>query len=283
VKQDSRLRKAAKGIPPIYWLAGLAKYARFRMELSRENRTYRSANSSKTPPPILRYRVHRAFDEDSYVRNGRTISQCLAGAFGANGVHLKNLTILDFACGPGRVINEFSGFTESCALYGSDIDAEAIAWAQSNLSDVALFSTNMATARTRYASDMFDAIYCVSLFTHLDEQAQDEWLGEMARLLKPNGVFITTTHGCCAMDSCTPRELADLQRDGIVYRVDRKGKFKVDGLPDFYQTTFHAVDYVKKHWGRFLSVVDHIEGGLNGHQDIVVMRKSRVGAGYNPQ
>jgi hypothetical protein len=78
------------------------------------------------------------------------------------------------------------------------------------------------------------------------------------------------------MDSCTTHELAELQRDGIVYRVDRKGRFKVDGLPDFYQTTFHTVDYVKKHWGRFLSVVDHVEGGLNGHQDIVVMRKSAV-------
>jgi ubiquinone/menaquinone biosynthesis C-methylase UbiE len=279
VRLDSRLRKAAKNVPPLYWLGGLANYAKFRMALSRENKTFRSGNPSNLPPPILRYRVQRLFDENSYLHNGRTIAQSLAGALVANGVELKNLTVLDFACGPGRVISEFAGISESCALYGSDIDAEAIAWAQSNLSDVAHFSTNACNAPTSFASDMFDAIYCVSLFTHLDEQAQDEWLSEMARLLKPNGVLVTTTHGRFTLDSCTPRELADLQRDGIVYRVDRKGKFKVDGLPDFYQTTFHTADYVKKHWGRFLPVVDHVEGGLNGHQDIVVMRKSGIGVG----
>jgi ubiquinone/menaquinone biosynthesis C-methylase UbiE len=275
---DSRLRRVAKNIPPLYWLGGLANYAKFRMALNRENTIFRSGNPSNLPPPILRYRVQRLFDEHSYLHNGRTIAQALAGAFVANGVELKNLTVLDFACGPGRVISEFAGISESCALHASDIDAEAIAWAQSNLSKVAHFSTNTCNPPTRFASETFDAIYCVSLFTHLDERAQDEWLREMKRLLKPNGVFVTTTHGRFALDSCTPAELAGLQRDGIVYRVDRKGKFKVDGLPDFYQTTFHTTDYVKAHWGRFLSVIDHLEGALNGHQDIVVMRKSGIGA-----
>lgn len=120
---------------------------------------------------------------------------------------------------------------------------------------------------------MFDAIYCVSLFTHLDEPAQDKWLAELARILKPGGIFVTTTHGRLATSSCTLAELADLQRDGIVFRVDRKGRFKVDGLPDFYQTTFHTADYVKAHWGRFLPVAAYNEGGIAGHQDIVVMRK----------
>jgi 2-polyprenyl-3-methyl-5-hydroxy-6-metoxy-1,4-benzoquinol methylase len=269
-----RLRQMAKRIAPLYWLAGAVNYVGFRVQLARANRVDPGVAARGLPPPMLRYRVHRAFDSASYLANGRNIARCLVETLGAHGVVLKHLTVLDFACGPGRVISELAGATESCTLHGSDIDAEAIGWASENLSSLARFSTNAAATPTAYASDMFDVIYSVSLFTHLDAPAQDEWLAEMRRLLKPGGVLLATTHGRFTTDSCTPAEIACLQRDGIVYRTDRKGRFKVDGLPDFYQTTFHTVDYVQRHWGRYLAVLGHIEGGLNGHQDIVVMRKS---------
>ncbi|MEO8809644.1 MAG: class I SAM-dependent methyltransferase [Rhodanobacter sp.] len=273
----SRVRRAAKRIAPLYWLGGAMNYAGFRVQLARANRTDPGA-ASGLPPPMLRYRVHRAFDSASYLENGRSIAQSLVDVLRAHAVALKNLSILDFACGPGRVISELAHATESCTLYGSDIDSQAIAWASDNLSSFARFSTNATSAPTDYASGMFDVIYSVSLFTHLDVSAQDEWLAEMQRLLKPGGMLLATTHGRFTTDSCTPAELDHLRRDGVVYRTDHKGRFKVDGLPDFYQTTFHTADYVKRHWGRFFSVIDHIEGGLNGHQDIVVMRKAVVSA-----
>lgn len=268
-----RARQVAKRITPLYWLAGAIKYLGFRRELAHANRVDPGEAALGLPPPMLRYRVHRAFDSASYLANGRSIAQCIVQTLGAHGVALKYLTVLDFACGPGRVISEFAGATESCALYGSDIDAEAIGWASENLSTKARFSINGVATPTAYTSGMFDVIYSVSLFTHLDARAQDQWLAEMQRLLKPGGVLLATTHGRFTTDSCTPAELALLVRDGIVYRTDRKGRFKFDGPPDFYQTTFHTVDYVRRHWGRYLPVVEHIEGGLNGHQDIVVMRK----------
>jgi 2-polyprenyl-3-methyl-5-hydroxy-6-metoxy-1,4-benzoquinol methylase len=276
-----RLRQVAKRIAPIYWLAGLLNYAGFRIRLARANRMDPGDGPSRLPPPILRYRVHRAFDSASYLHNGRAIARCLVDALSAQGVVLKDLVVLDFACGPGRVIGELASAAESCTFYGSDIDAQAIGWASEHLSSLARFSVNTTSAPTAYASAMFDVIYSVSLFTHLDAPAQDEWLTEMHRLLKPGGVLLATTHGRFTLDSCTPAERASLQRDGIVYRTDHKGRFKVDGLPDFYQTTFHTVDYVRRHWGRHLPVVAHLEGGLNGHQDIVVMRKPAV-AGNRP-
>ncbi len=273
---DSKLRTLARRLPPLYWLAGLVNYLRFRRGLAREEQVYRAGGEVKLPPPLLRYRVHRAFDAASYVRNGQIIAQALADALHDVGIELCDLDVLDFACGPGRVICDFQAHTRGCRLYGSDIDAEAIAWAQSHLADVASFSINRANAPSNFADNQFDVIYCVSLFTHLDERSQDEWLREMARILKPGGVFVTTTHGAPTLGSCTAAERAQLQREGLVYRVERKGRFKVDGLPDFYQTTFHTRAYVAAHWGSILPIVQHIEGGLNGHQDIVVMRKSSL-------
>ncbi|MEO8779344.1 MAG: class I SAM-dependent methyltransferase [Rhodanobacter sp.] len=275
MKGARRWRQAAKRIVPLYWLVGLWNYAGFRVRLARANRMDPGGGVPPVPPPMLRYRVHRALDSASYLANGRSIARCLVDVLSAQGVALKHLVVLDFACGPGRVIGELASAAESCTLYGSDIDRQAIAWATENLSSLAHFSVNSTAAPTDYASAMFDVIYSVSLFTHLDAPGQDEWLAEMRRMLKPSGVLLATTHGRFTLDSCTPAERVALQRDGIVYRTDHRGRFKLDGLPDFYQTTFHTMEYVRQHWGRYLPVVAHIEGGLNGHQDIVVMRNPR--------
>lgn len=268
-----RLRQLAKRVAPLYWLVGAARYAQFRLRLARANRVDPGVPALGLPPPMLRYRVHRAFDSASYLANGRRIARCLLDTLAAHGMLPERLVVLDFACGPGRVIGELAAAANSCDMHGSDIDAEAIDWAQKNLSAVARFAINTPATPTAYPSGMFDVIYSVSLFTHLDAPAQDEWLAEMARLLKPGGLLLATTHGRSTTGSCTAAELAMLARDGFVYRTDRKGRFKVDGLPDFYQTTFHTVDYVRQHWARHLVVVEHIEGGLNGNQDIVVLRK----------
>lgn len=268
----SQLRRYGKRIPPIYWLGGLVNYLGFRRALRREQRAYAAIERPLSPPPMLRYRVHRALDEASYLANGKLIARTLAECARAHGVTAEGLTVLDFACGPGRVVGEMKGLTRNCRFHGSDIDEEAIAWARANLSQIAQFQTNSPAPPTRYPDGMFDLIYNVSLFTHLDEPSQNAWLAELARILKPGGTLLTTIHGRHTYASCTPEELRQLDEHGIAFRVDHKGRFKLDGLPDFYQTTFHAKDYVARVWGRYFRVVDHVEGGLGGHHDIVVLQ-----------
>src|SRR3546814_10794163 len=96
-------------------------------------------------------------------------------------------------------------------MHGSDIAAEAIDWAQKNLSAVARFAINTPVTPTAYPSGMFDVIYSVSLFTHLDAPAQDEWLAEMARLLKPGGLLLATTHGRSTTGSRSEEHTSELQ------------------------------------------------------------------------
>jgi ubiquinone/menaquinone biosynthesis C-methylase UbiE len=222
---------------------------------------------------MLRYRVNGTLDEATYLHFGRYIASQLVQCLSAHGVALDNATLLDFACGPGRVATEVKALVPSCRLHGSDIDRDAIGWAQEHLRHVGNFAVNDPTPPTRYPGAFFDVVYSVSLFTHLDERSQEGWLEELARILKPGGVLIVTTHGKFALESCTDAELDELGRRGIVYRVGRKGRFKLDGLPDFYQTTFHTREYVSRAWSRHFDVVDHIEGGLGGHQDLVLLRR----------
>jgi hypothetical protein len=54
--------------------------------------------------------------------------------------------------------------------------------------------------------------------------------------------------------------------------VGHKGRFKLDGLPQRYQTSFHTREYVGRVWGHWFDILEHAEGGLHGHQDVVVLR-----------
>lgn len=266
-------RAAARRIGPLYWLVGAARYLAFRWRLRTENRRHATQGEPGIPPPMLRYRVHGALDAASYEAAGRSIAARVVELFARHGVALAHATVLDFGCGPGRVAAEVKRLAPGCRLHGSDIDPEAIAWATEHLASVGSFRVNAPEPPSGYATASFDAAYAVSLFTHLDEAAQLGWLAELARIVRPGGWVIATLHGARARTSCTGEELRRLEARGIAFRVDRTGRFKLDGLPDFYQTTFHSREYVMRAWSQALEVVGYVEGGLDGHQDAVILRR----------
>jgi SAM-dependent methyltransferase len=181
--------------------------------------------------------------------------------------------VLDFGCGPGRVTAPFKRLLPASRLHGSDIDREAIDWARANLGAIAAFASNAAVPPLPRADGSFDLVYAVSVFTHLDEPSQLRWLAELARILVPDGWLIATVHGALAQASCSPRELERLGAGGFWYRIGRRGRFKLDGLPDSYQTTFHTRDYIERRWQGDFELAQYLEGGIAGHQDLVVLRR----------
>lgn len=226
---------------------------------------------------MLRFRVHGALDEESYVGVGQAVARVIAAELERVHVSLDGLLLLDFACGPGRVMAALAGLTTNCRFDGCDIDQEAISWAQRNLGEIGRFQVNGSDPPSPYPDGTFDVIYTVSLFTHLDEASQFAWLAELGRVLKPGGYLVATLHGAYALASCSTAERSSLARRGYHFRVDHKGALKLYGLPDTYQTAFHTKEYVAREWSRYFAIVGHREGGLHGHQDVVVLKKTSAG------
>jgi SAM-dependent methyltransferase len=227
------------------------------------------------PPPALRYRVHGAFGQDVYRQVGQAVAESIVGIWRRYRSEKEHPLVLDFGCGPGRVATEVKGRLPAAQLQGCDIDREAIEWAASHLADIGTFRQSPSLPPTHYADDSFDLVYSVSVFTHLDENQQILWLEELARLVKPDGLVIATVHGIAAQTSCSSSEMERLQSYGFAYRVDRKGLFKLDGLPDCYQTSFHSRSYVERVWGRRFEILDYAAGGLMGHQDLIVLKRPK--------
>jgi SAM-dependent methyltransferase len=236
----------------------------------------RNENVSRTslpvPPPLSRFRVHGALDLESYLRVGETCANDLKHLLALIDQNLYSFNnILDFGCGSGRVTRYFHNRPDSCHLYATDIDPQAISWCQKNLR-VAQWNTNEPKPPTTYTDNFFDFIYAISVFTHLDEHMQFAWLRELKRVAKPGAILILSVHGEGARSKFSKTDRDLLSEKGFLFKVNHTGIFKVDGLPDFYQSTRHSRRYIEDKWSQLFKIVKYIERAINHHQDAVILQ-----------
>ncbi len=247
------------------------------VQLLRERRIPLKPGDIPIPPPLLRYRVHGSLDPDSFLNVGRNCALDLENSLRLIGKdwHVFN-NVLDFGCGCGRVLRHFCDLPEKCQLYGTDVDREAIEWCRSKLRRVNV-AINDPLPPLPFAAGTFDLVYALSVFTHLNEDYQFAWLSELKRVAKPGGTLILTTQGAYAQKVALheghlfPTELEALQHAGFFFKTFKKGRFKLDSLPDFYQIAFHTRQYVTEVWTRFFRLQHYAERGLNGHQDLALL------------
>jgi SAM-dependent methyltransferase len=188
-------------------------------------------------------------------------------------------SVLDFGCGCGRTLRHFYRRSSSTHFYGVDIDSRAIDWCTSHLA-FAQFAVTSPKPPLPFSDGSFDLIYAVSVFTHIDEDLQFEWLNELRRVVKPGGVLLFTVQGAVAQEiACreghvSPVDLETLQSTGFLFKSGTRGRFKLDGLPDFYQMAFHTRKYVLEVWARFFAIQNYVDQGVNQYQDLVVMLRN---------
>ena len=194
---------------------------------------------------------------------------------------------LDFGCGCGRIMLHLQDVGETTELHGTDIDAEAVAWASEHI-PWAKFSVNQPLPPLNFPDEYFDLIFNHSVFTHLDETYQDAWLLELERITKPGGWLVLSVSGDHVFESSIQKSIeARLDPEPIREKYRSKGFLfleeaaMVDSwFPEFYRTTFHAPWYVFERWGSIFDIKAYILRGDLDFQDLVLQqrRKQRVGA-----
>jgi len=89
--------------------------------------------------------------------------------------------ICDWGCGYGRLAHFITKFNE-IKLTGLDIDYDNISWCQKNFPNSSFF-TIKPNPPVNLKENEFDLIIGISVFTHLPEKLQFEWLKELKRLV----------------------------------------------------------------------------------------------------
>jgi Methyltransferase domain len=124
---------------------------------------------SRIPPPPLRFRVHGpSIGAASFLDAAKRCVDAVTAGFALAGETVpSNGRMLDFGCGSGRTLLFWLKVPVPPELYGVDIDGEAIAWARENVA--AKVHQIGHHPPLEYPDNFFDAIYSISVFTHLSE------------------------------------------------------------------------------------------------------------------
>lgn len=213
---------------------------RARLALATFNEGKVSTDPSQEPiPPVkIRWRVHGSLDRDSYAKVGKLLAQNIQDLCSNTGRELSGFEdILDFGCGCGRVIQNFRAEPRPYELYATDIDPELVGWAKKNLDGVH-WTVNAHRPPLPFKDDAFDFIYGISVFTHLDEDFQHVWLRELLRVARPGATLMLTVHGQHVLNGLKMLDQSykdEIRERGFLFFDWSKGRFKVDGFPDFYR------------------------------------------------
>ncbi len=221
------------------------------------------------PPDHLQVRQVGSVWGDRFYPAGREMFDQIAGVFAAADYPLPQAKrILDFGSGCGRVLRSFAEVSHAGEIWGCDIDGESIAWNQANLGHIGQFYTNPTEPPTTFANEYFDAIYSVSVFTHLPEDLQMAWVRELHRIMAPGGRLVPSFHGEHYWQK-DPGVAAEVKETGFAYRTGEV----TAGLPDFYMVAYHSIEYIHDRWGPWFEVVAHHPRCIDGAHDAVALRR----------
>lgn len=232
------------------------------------NKDFRLKNPDvKLPPDYLIYESFQMNYQKYYTESFET-AKWLTDHFKKH-IDLKDKRILDWGCGPGRLIRHLPTIVgNGCEYYGTDYNKKSIDWCSNNLPDIK-FNNNTLVAHLPYEDNFVDVIYGISIFTHLSEQLHFDWYHELYRILKPNGIMFLTTQGDNFKIKMTDIEIKKYNNNELVVRGNVKEGHRT-------YSAFHPQEFMRKLFNN-IEILEHIEmkpeKGKWLPQDIWIIKK----------
>jgi SAM-dependent methyltransferase len=252
-------------------LLGTAERLRLRWTVLRGNRAQflREHADVSLPPDESSYDAYGHLSWTGYWNGGRDAASFIAALVLS---HRSEGRILEWGCGPGRVIRHLPALLPGWEIFGTDRNAQSINWCASNIVGIG-FAKNNDVPPLPFPDAHFDCIYNISVFTHLSEEQHYLWAAELVRLLRPGGVLICTVHGDACKDFLLPDEMAQFESGRLVIR---------DGVDPGSRCflAYHPQSFVRNRLLRGLQVIEHQPGKTHplGYQDLWIARKPIPGA-----
>lgn len=219
------------------------------------------------PPDYLMYESFQ-INYTKYYFGGKESAQWIVNQI-KKYTDLEGKRILDWGCGPGRIIRHLpellNGKTE---VYGTDYNEASIKWCKGNLNGIQ-FNLNGLSAQLPYPDNFFDAIYGISIFTHLSEEMHFNWMAELTRVLNKDGILLLTTQGENFLPKMSNEEITQFQNGELIVRGNVKEGHRT-------YSAFHPDAFLKQLFNRLTimeKIVLPVEGKSYVPQDTWLLKK----------
>jgi SAM-dependent methyltransferase len=125
----------------------------------------------------------------------------------------RDLRILDFGCGWGRILRFFLRDVSAENLYGCDCWPEIveIAHRDNPWCDFSVVPT-LPDASFSFAQQSLDIIYLYSVFSHLSAEAHLAWVDKFREAMSPGGLLIATTRDRRFLERLARKRISEKNR-----------------------------------------------------------------------
>ncbi|MGI8804008.1 MAG: methyltransferase domain-containing protein, partial [Solirubrobacteraceae bacterium] len=189
---------------------------------------------------------------------------------------------LDFGASSGRVVRVLAAAHPAASWSACDPNAPAIAWARENLPGIDFFVSPLEPP-LESGDGAFDLAFAISVWSHYDRGAALRWLEEMARVVRAGGHLVLTTHGPqsvayhaehCSRPAAQLLEIVRaLHTDGFWFAAEFGPTGDWGVVHPEWGGAFFTPEWLLSHIGRRWQVVHFMPGGVEGNQDVYVLRR----------
>lgn len=219
------------------------------------------------PPDNLRH-WYSIGDDQAYLFSGEYDAKKLRSVFEKPRPLRQGSRIAEIGCSSGRIIRWFNDEAEKgVEVWGIDIDAAAIKWAEQNIGTNINFMVNTTHPHLPFEDRYFDLIYGCSLFTHISELST-AWLLEVKRILSAKGIAIFTFNDTASIkwlkEKYKKTEDMRYHNPKMLLRELKNrdnpnfSKMTINRSP-WQQSVWYDQNYLKNLLGRWFNVVEVID------------------------
>jgi SAM-dependent methyltransferase len=234
------------------------------------------------PPASLMHRTSGLDNNSDFAAHGATILRALAAH---NAQPLGDYrSVLDFGVGVGRLARLFKGFDGRYA--GVDIDGLTVDWVKESLPWVDAHKTEPRQPLA-FPDSTFDAVFSISVFTHMNEPDHLFYLDQLRRVAVPGARLFITVCGervlQRAEDETAVLQMLAMPPGGLdaaraAWRADAGFVFvrqegHLTSSAYEYGITFISTAYIKQRWSEYFDLEAVAVGAIHDFQDIVVLRR----------
>lgn len=246
----------------LMYVADEARYYIHLFKTRKERKLFFEQHKDEVlPPPHYIYETFK-LDYSHYFYGGKETAEWIV-SFIRKYVENAQPIILDWGCGPARIVRHLPTLLPEATIWGSDYNSDYVNWCSQNLKGIQFVQNGLEPPVPLKDSSM-DFIYGISIFTHLSEQLHYAWRDELLRMLKPGGVLFLTFQGDVFVKKLTEQERAIYNKGELIVRGNTKEGHRT-------YCAFHPEKFVRELFSG-CEILEWIKGE-GTEQDVWIIRK----------